>query len=151
MGARRRQCAADSVILGALLELYPRGVLPARRQSHSVLHLCNDHLSQFQAVADSRVYHWRIFDFITIQPDCCNDCSRDELRILSSCRLPRSFETFWRWCRLSVEHCLGWESHAVQQHEHVTKSLQLGRGSGSCKCPCGSTARAVTMQPHSLH
>lgn len=45
----------------------------------------------------------------------------------------------------------GGYSQDVQQQEHVTSNRQVGRGSGSCRCACGSSARAVTMQPHSLH
>ena len=50
-----------------------------------------------------------------------------------------------------LNNASGGYSQAVQQHEHVTNRRQVGRGSGSCMCACGSSARAVTMHPHSLH
>jgi hypothetical protein len=42
-----------------------------------VLHLCNDHVGQFQAVADFGVHHRRVLNFLTVQPDRRNYGSRD--------------------------------------------------------------------------
>ena len=58
-------------------------------------HSRNDHFCQFQAVADFRVNHRRVLDFLAIQSDCRDDGSRDQLRIFSSRGLPRSLEAFW--------------------------------------------------------
>ena len=63
--------------------------------SHSVLHLGDDHLCQPQTVADFRVNDWRVLDFLTVQTNSRNDSSGDKLRILGSRRLSRSLEAFW--------------------------------------------------------
>jgi len=58
-------------------------------------HFSDDHLSQSQAVADFCVHDGRVLDFISIQSNCGNDSSRNQFRIVSPRRLPRSFEAFW--------------------------------------------------------
>lgn len=55
----------------------------------------DNHLSQFQAVADFRVNNRRVLDFFTIQPYRRNDSSRNQLCILGSRRLPSALEAFW--------------------------------------------------------
>ena len=72
----------------------------------SGFHLGDDHVRQFQAVANFRVHHRRILDFLPVQPNCGNDSGCDQLGIFGSCRLPGTFEALRRRCRRSVEQVI---------------------------------------------